>query len=145
MLCPRGPQAPPTGRFLSAETPVLPAAPTTTPSEEVSPPDLWPCPPLFLLPVTTLSFRDKWQLLLDNTSPLKSSFSPVVIQSLSHVGQFVTPWTAGRKASLSITNSRSLLKLVFTESMMPSNHPILCHPLLLPPSIFPRIRVFSNE
>ena len=55
------------------------------------------------------------------------------------------PWTAVHKASLSITNSRSLLKLTFTESVMPSNHLILCHPLLLPPSIIPSIRVFSNE
>ena len=58
---------------------------------------------------------------------------------------FVTPWTAARQASLSITNSRSLFKLMSIESVMPSNHLILCHPLLLPPSIFPSIRVFSNE
>ena len=57
---------------------------------------------------------------------------------------FVTPWTAAYQASLSITNSPSLLRLMSTESMMPSNHLILCHPLLLP-SIFPSIRVFSNE
>ena len=57
----------------------------------------------------------------------------------------VTPWTAARQASLSITNSRSLLKLMSIESLMPSNHLILCHPLLLLPSIFPSIRVFSNE
>ena len=55
------------------------------------------------------------------------------------------PWTAARQASLSITNSRSLLKLMSIESVMPSNHLILCHPLLLLPSIFPSIRVFSNE
>ena len=54
-------------------------------------------------------------------------------------------WTAARQTSLSITNSQSLLKLMSTESVMPSNHLILCHPLLLPPSIFPSIRVFSNE
>ena len=58
---------------------------------------------------------------------------------------FATPWTAALKASLSITNSQSLLKLMSIESVMPSNHFILCHPLLLPPSIFPSIRVFSNE
>ena len=58
---------------------------------------------------------------------------------------FVTPWTAARQASLSITNSQSLLKLMSIESVMPSNHLILCHPLLLLPSIFPSIRVFSNE
>ena len=58
---------------------------------------------------------------------------------------FATPWSAARQVSLSITNSRSLLKLLSIESVMPSNHLILCHPLLLLPSIFPRIRVFSNE
>ena len=56
-----------------------------------------------------------------------------------------TPWTAALQASLSITNSRSLLRLMSIESVMPSNHLILCRPLLLPPSIFPSIRVFSNE
>ena len=67
------------------------------------------------------------------------------VQSLSCVPLFVTPWTAAHQASLSITNSQSLLKLMFIESVMPSNHLILCHPLLLLPSIFPSIRVFSNE
>ena len=67
------------------------------------------------------------------------------VQSLSHVRLFVTPWTAARQASLSITNSRSLLKLMSIKLVMPSNHLILCRPLLLPPSIFPSIRVFSNE
>ena len=66
------------------------------------------------------------------------------VQSLSQVQLFVTPWTAACQASLSITNSRSLSKLMPIESV-PSNHLILCHPLLLPPSIFPSIRVFSNE
>ena len=61
----------------------------------------------------------------------------------SHV--FATPWTATRQASLPITNSQSLLKLMSIESVMPSNHLILCHPLLIPSSIFPSIRVFSNE
>ena len=56
-----------------------------------------------------------------------------------------TPWTAAHQASLSITNSRSLLKLMSIESVMPSNHLILCHPLLLPPSVFPSIKVFSSE
>ena len=64
---------------------------------------------------------------------------------LSCVQLFGTPWTAARQASLSITNSWSLLKLMSIESVMPSNHLILCHPLLLQPSIFPSIRVFSNE
>ena len=67
------------------------------------------------------------------------------VQSLSHVRLFAIPWTAAHQASLSITNSRSLLKLLFIESVMPSNHLILCHPLLLLPSIFPSIRVFSSE
>ena len=62
----------------------------------------------------------------------------------SHVQLFVTSWTAARQAPLSITNSWSLLKLMSIKSVMPSNHLILCHPLLLP-SIFPTIRVFSNE
>ena len=67
------------------------------------------------------------------------------VQSFSRVPLFATPWTAARQASLSITNSQSLLKLMFIESVMPSNHLILCRPLLLPPSIFPSIRVFSHE
>ena len=62
-----------------------------------------------------------------------------------HVRLFVTPWTAACQASLSIAKSRSLLKLMSIKSMMPSNHLILCHPLLLLPSIFPSIRLFSNE
>ena len=67
------------------------------------------------------------------------------VQSLSRVWLFVTPWIAVRQASLSITNSWSFLKLISTESVMPSNHLILCCPLLLLLSIFPSIRVFSNE
>ena len=67
------------------------------------------------------------------------------VQLLSCVQLFVTPWTAACQASLSITNSRSLPKLMSIESVMPSNHLILCRPLLFLPSIFPSIRVFSNE
>ena len=67
------------------------------------------------------------------------------VQLLSRVRLFVTPWTAARQASLSITSSQSLLKLMSIESVMPSNHLILCCPLLLPPSIFPSIRAFSSE
>ena len=67
------------------------------------------------------------------------------VQLLSHVQLFVTPWIAARKASLSVTNSRSLPKPMSIESVIPSNHLILCLPLLLLPSIFPSIRVFSNE
>ena len=67
------------------------------------------------------------------------------VQPLSCVWFFVIPWTAASQASLSITNSQSLLKLMSIGLVMPSNHLILCHPLLLPPSIFPSIKVFSNE
>ena len=67
------------------------------------------------------------------------------VQSLSCVQLFVTPWTAACQGSPSITNSQSLLKLMSIESVMPCSHFILCHPLLLLPSIFPSIRVFSNE
>ena len=67
------------------------------------------------------------------------------VQLLSRVQHFATPWTAACQASLSITNSWSLLKLMSIESMMPFNHFIPCHPLLLPPLIFPNVRVFSDE
>ena len=67
------------------------------------------------------------------------------VQLLIHIQLFVTPWTAARQASLSIANSQSLLKLMSMESVMPSNHLTLCRPLLLPPSIFPSIRVFPKE
>ena len=68
-----------------------------------------------------------------------------LVQSLSHVQIFVTPWSTARQASLSITYSQSLLKLMSIDSVKPSNHLILCRPLLLPPLIFPSIRAFSNE
>ena len=68
-----------------------------------------------------------------------------IVQCLSHVQLFATPWTTTLRASLSFTISQSLLKLMSIESVMPSNHLILCHPLLLPPSIFPSIKVFSDE
>ena len=67
------------------------------------------------------------------------------VQSLSHIPVFATPWTAAHLASLSIANSWSLLKLMSVKSVMPSNHLILCRPLLLLPSIFPSVRVFLNE
>ena len=76
----------------------------------------------------------------DDNQPQFSS-----VQSLSCVQLFVTPWTAACQASLSITDSWSLLKLMSVELVMPSNHLILCHPLLLLPSSFPNISVFSNE
>ena len=69
----------------------------------------------------------------------------VVVQSLSRVQLFGTQWTAARQASLSITNSRNLPKPMSIESVMPSKHLLLCHPLLLLPSVFPSIRFFSNE
>ena len=75
--------------------------------------------------------------------PLKDIFSSV--QSLSHVCLFATSWTTARQASLFITNSQSLLKLMSSKLVMPSNHLILCCPLFIPPSIFPSIRVFSNR
>ena len=81
--------------------------------------------------------------LISSTWKVMDQFSSV--QSLSCVRLFTTPWTAACQTSLSITNSWSLLKFMSIESMMPSNHLILCHPLLLPPSIFPSIRIFSSE
>ena len=87
--------------------------------------------------------------MYSTSSPLKgkihSQLFLVVLQSLNRVLLFVSPWTAARQASLSITNSWSLLKLMSIKSMMPSNHLILCHPLLPLPSIFPSIRVFSKQ
>ena len=74
---------------------------------------------------------------------LSAQFSSV--QMFSHVWLFVTPWIIAHQASLSITNSQNLLKLISVQSVMPSNHLILCHSLLLLPSIFPSIRIFFNE
>ena len=85
-------------------------------------------------------FCSSWQKCLIVVSLQLNS-----VQLLSRAELFATPWTAEHQASLSITNSQSLLKLMSIESVMPSNHFILGHPLLLPPSIFPSIRVFSNE
>ena len=79
------------------------------------------------------------------TAPTQLTWLFSSAQSLSHARLFATPWTAARQASLPITNSQSLLTLIAIKSVMPSNHLILCHPLLLLPSIFPSIRVFSNE
>ena len=84
--------------------------------------------------------------LLPLPSSASSAFpSQVVVQSFSRVWLFVTPWTTARQASLSFTISRSSLKLMFIESVMPSNHLIFFRPLLLWPSIFPSVRVFSNK
>ena len=82
---------------------------------------------------------------LSSPSSLWINFSSVVVQLLSCVWLFVTPWTAAHQASMSFTISRSLLKLMSIESVMSSHLLILCHPLLLLPSIFPSMRVLSNE
>ena len=85
----------------------------------------------------------RWGLSSNHLGICTVQFSS--FQSLSHVRLFVTPWIAACQASLSTTNSRSSLKLMCIESVMPSSHLILCHPLLLLPPIPPSIRVFSNE
>ena len=87
--------------------------------------------------ISCLLYSEYWQCSRFNMLSLSS------VQSLICVQLFATPWTAARQSSLSITNSQSLLKLMSTESAMPTNHLILCRALLLP-SIFPSIRVFSN-
>ena len=98
-----------------------------------------------------LSYTDpSWIMFLalsvpSSSVPLFSFLEITSVQLLSRVQLFVTPWTAARQASLTITNSQSLLKFLSIESVMLSNHLILCCPLFLPPSIFPSIRVFSNE
>ena len=90
------------------------------------------------------SFRTQEILLCVSDEGLGLCFV-VVVESLSPVQLFATPWTAARQAFLSLTISWSLLKLMSIEPMMPSNHLVLCCPLLLLPSVFPSIRVFSNE
>ena len=97
---------------------------------------------IYILPPTPLTSR-----LPRNIEQISMCYTvgPCSVQLLSRVHLFVTPWTVACQASLSITNSWSLLKLMPIESVIPSNHLILCHPLLLLPSIFPSIRVFSNE
>ena len=82
---------------------------------------------------------------IHQVSNINRGFQFSSVQSLSHVRLFSTPWTAARRTSLSITHSWSLRKLMSIESVMPSNHLVLCHPLLLLPLISPSIRVFSNE
>ena len=93
--------------------------------------------------VTCLHIISTTKGMVAKTAKIMFQFNS--IQSLSCVWLFAISWTAACQASLSITNSRSLPKLMSIELVMPSNHLILCHPLLLPPSIFPSIRVFSNE
>ena len=92
-------------------------------------------------------FKRYYKLHLASDSFLRWRFPRRIssVQSLSHVWLFVTPWTAAHQASLSITNSQSLLKLMSIELVMSSNHLILCCPLLLLPSMFPSLRVFSIE
>ena len=92
------------------------------------PPIMWTTFPILFLPLFLIT-------------PFSISSS----QLLSHVRLFATPWTVAHQASLSITSSQSLLKLMSIESVVPSNHLNLCHPLLLPPSIFPSIRDFANK
>ena len=89
----------------------------------------------------TQNLSDSAEITVDFPSPVQFRS----VQLLSRVWLFLTPWIAAHQASLSITNSQSLPKLMSIESVMPSNHLILCRPLLLPSSIFPSIRVFSNE
>ena len=98
----------------------------------------------------SVSFIDRLTGIFSSNIDTVSSVRLIMIESVSEfshavVSDSVTPWTAACQASLSITNSRSLLKFMSIESVMPSNHLILCHPLLLLPSNFPSIRVFSNE
>ena len=95
---------------------------------------------LFFFSVSQLLFP-----LLENSGQWQHQLVAVVVQSLGHVWLFVTSWTVSHQASLSFTIFWSLLKLMSTKFVMPSNHLILCHPLLLLPSIFPSVRVFSNE
>ena len=89
-----------------------------------------------------ICLRYRYQITEKNKEAITNISS---VQSLSRIWLFATPWTTARQASLSITNAQSLLKLISIESVMPSNHFILCCPLLLPPSIFPSVRVFSSE
>ena len=92
----------------------------------------------------TLQLRQRFRELAAGYGSLGSRL-PVGVQLLSHVQLFVSPWTAAHQASLSFTISRSLLKLIYIESVMSSNHLILCRPLLFLSSVFPSIRVFSKE
>ena len=89
--------------------------------------------------------RLKWLSSSSSSTCIGRTYQFNSIQLLSCVWLFATPWTAAHQASLSIINSQTLLKLMSFEAVMPSNHLILCRPLLLPPSIFPSIRVFSSE
>ena len=96
-------------------------------------------PPLGDLPDLGFELRSKSPALAGGSLPLTP---PVIVQLLSHVQLFATPRSIAPQSSLSFPISQNLLKLTSTESVMPSNHLVLCHPLLLPPSVFPSIRVF---
>ena len=93
----------------------------------------------------TATIWGRYYYLPHFTNEKTEAYKAYIVQSLSSVQLFATPWTAALQPSLSISHSWSLLKLMSIKSVMPSNHLILCHPLLLLPSIFPSIRVFSNE
>ena len=97
----------------------------------------------------TIRLRNTLVCCFGNETTFQNNFYKITsvspVQSLSCIWLFATPWTAAHQASLSVTNLQSLLKLMSIELVMPSNHLILCHPLLLLPSIFPSIRVFSCE
>ena len=93
----------------------------------------------------TLLYLSKALTKISKCSIIYISSQTSSVQSLSHIWLFVTPWTSACQASLSITKSRGLLKLMFIESVMSSNHLIFCHPLLFLASIFPSIKVFSSD
>ena len=120
---------------MSPTTPWTLSLPRNTPPLRAGLPNLWLWLSVYLLP----------HFLILLGSALHSWVVLSSVQSLSRVRLFATPWTAAHQISLSITNSWSLLKLMSIKSVMPSNHLIFCHPLLLPPSVFPSIRVFSKE
>ena len=134
--------APPTGGSRAAPTPA--PVPLAAPNEKRRPlrSSPGPAPGASSQPTPSTCFPNRTFL---PRSPVMGLFVFSSVQWLSRVRLFATPWTAAGQASLSITNSRNLPKLLFTESVMPSKHLILCRPLLLPPSIFPSIRVFSSE
>ena len=103
---------------------------------------MFPCYSLLILPSPSHPVVQKSVL---DVCPKNWFISTIFLSSVTQSCLFATPWTAARQVSLSITNSQSLLKLMSIESVMPSNYLIVCHPLLLLPSIFPSIRVFSKE
>ena len=102
-------------------------------------------PPGQVLTLPLIVTSSQWLVLSGSSFLLSRMRFRVQFHSLSRVWLFATPWTAAQQASLSTTNSQSLLKLMSIESVIPSNHLILCHPILLPPSIFSGIRIFSDE